>query len=104
MSPAEAWVSSGLLWRQGLWLQQTWELWCSGVSPFEGSHHYHQGFPRGSEDKVSTCNARDPALIPGLGRSPGEENDNPLQQSCLENSMDGEGWLATVYGVTKSRT
>ena len=41
MSPAEAWVSSGLLWRQGLWLQWTWEPWRAGVSPFEGSRHYH---------------------------------------------------------------
>ena len=34
----------------------------------------------------------------------GEENGNPLQYSCLENSMDGEAWWATVHGVTKSRT
>jgi len=38
-------------------------------------------------------------LIPGWGRSPGEENVNPLQYSCLENSMDGEALWATVYGV-----
>ena len=43
-------------------------------------------------------------LIPGLGKSPGEENGNPLQYSCLENSMDGEAWWATVHGVTKSWT
>ena len=42
-------------------------------------------------------------LIPGLGRSPGEGNGNPLQYSCLENSMDREAWQATVHGVTKSR-
>ena len=41
---------------------------------------------------------------PGLGRSPGEGNGNPLQYSCLENSMDGGAWWATVHGVTKSRT
>ena len=40
-------------------------------------------------------------LIPGLGRSPGEGNGNPLQYSCLENSMDRGAWQATVYGVTK---
>ena len=39
--------------------------------------------------KASTCNAGDPDLIPGLGRSPGEGNGNPLQYSCLENSVVG---------------
>ena len=43
------------------------------------------------------------SLIPGLKKSPGEGNDNPLQYSCLENSMDREAWWATVHGVTKSR-
>ena len=62
------------------------------------------GFPGGSEGKASACNAGDPGLIPGLRRSPGEENSNPLQYSCLENPMDREAWWATVHGVTKSRT
>ena len=48
------------------------------------------GFPGGSEGKASACNAGDPGWIPGLGRSPGEGNDNPLWYSCLENPMDGE--------------
>ena len=43
-------------------------------------------------------------MIPGLGRSPGEENSYPLQYSCLENSMDRGAWQATVHGVTKSWT
>ena len=43
-------------------------------------------------------------LIPGLGRSPGEENGNPLQYSCLGNPMDRGAWWATVRGVTKSQT
>ena len=43
------------------------------------------GFPGGSDGKESTCNAGDLGLIPGLGRSPGEGNGNPLQYSCLEN-------------------
>ena len=47
--------------------------------------------------------AGDLGLIPGLGRSPGEGNGNPLQYSCLENPMDGGAWWATVHGVTKSR-
>ena len=47
------------------------------------------GLPCGSEGKASACKAGDPGLIPGLGRSPGEGNGNPLQYSCLENPMDG---------------
>ena len=54
--------------------------------------------------KASACNAGDPGLIPGLGRSPGEGNGNPLQYSCLENPMDRGAWQATVHGVAKSRT
>ena len=61
-------------------------------------------FPGGSEVKASACNAGDPGLIPGLGRSPGEGNGNPLQYSCLENPTDGGAWWATVHGVTKSWT
>ena len=61
-------------------------------------------FPGGSDGKESACNAGDPDSIPGLGRSPGEGNGNPLQYSCLENPMDGGAWLATVHGVAKSWT
>ena len=50
------------------------------------------GFPGGSEVKASASNAGDPGLIPGSGRSPGEGNDNPVQYSCLENSMDEGAW------------
>ena len=62
------------------------------------------GFPGGSEVKASAHNAGDLGSIPGLGRSPGEGNGNPLQYSCLENPMDGGAWWATVHGVAKSRT
>ena len=62
------------------------------------------GFPSGSEVKVLACNGRDLGSIPGLGRSPGEGNGNPLQYSCLENPMDGGAWWPTVHGVAKSRT
>ena len=48
--------------------------------------------------------AREVGLIPGLGRFPGVGNGNPLQYSCLGNSMDRGAWRATVHGVTKSRT
>ena len=47
---------------------------------------------------------RDEDSIPGLGRSPGEGNDNPLQYSCLVNPMDKGTWQATVHGVAKSWT
>ena len=62
------------------------------------------GFPGGSNGKASACNAGDPGSIPGLGRSPGGGNGNPLQYSCLENPVDrGTGWTA-VHGVTKNQT
>ena len=62
------------------------------------------GFPGGSEGKASAYNAGDPGSILGSGRSPGEGRGNPLQYSCLENSMDrGASW-ATVHRVTKSDT
>ena len=54
--------------------------------------------------KASAYNAGDPGSIPGLGRSPGEGNGNPLQYSCLENPMDRVAWRATVCGVAKSQT
>ena len=57
------------------------------------------GFPCGSAGKESACNVGDLALIPGLGRSPGEGKGYPLQHSVLENSVDG-----IVRGVTKSWT
>ena len=60
-----------------------------------------RGFPGGSEVKASACNVGDLGSIPGLGRSPGEGNGNPLQSSCLENPMDGGAWWATVHGVAK---
>ena len=57
--------------------------------------------PGGSTGKESACNAGDLGSIPGLRRSPGEGNGNPLQDSCLENSMNRGAWLATVHGVAK---
>ena len=59
------------------------------------------GFPDGSEDKESACDAGGPGSIPGSGRSPGEGDGNPLQYSCLENFMDRGAWWATVHGVPK---
>ena len=64
--------------------------------------HYYTGFPSGSESKEPACNVGDPGSIPGLGRSPGEGNGNPLQYSCLGNPMDRGAWQATVHGVAES--
>ena len=62
------------------------------------------GFPGGSDGKESPCNAGDPGSIPESGRFLGEGNGNPLQYSCLENSVDREVWQATVHGLAKSWT
>ena len=59
------------------------------------------GFPGVSVVKNLPVNAGDLGLIPGLGRSPGEGNGNPLQYSCLENPTDRGAWQATIYGVKK---
>ena len=61
------------------------------------------GFPGDSDGKESTCNAGDQDSIPRLGRSPGEENGNPLRYSCLENPMDRGVWWATTPGIAKSQ-
>ena len=62
------------------------------------------GSPGGPDGKESACNAGDPGLIPGSGRSHGEGNGNPLQYSCLENLTYGGPWWARVSAVTESRT
>jgi len=62
------------------------------------------GFPGGSDYKQSACNAGNPGLIPGSGRSHREGNGNPLQYSCLENCMDRGAWRAIVHVIRKSRT
>ena len=93
------------------------KYWSSGHQPFwkhslslKNLHELNdhsspiKDFPGGSDSKVSAYNVGDPGSIPGLGRSPGEENGNPLQYSSLGNPTDGGSWQATVHGVTKSRT
>ena len=62
------------------------------------------GLPCSSHGKQSALKAGDPSSIPGLGRSSGEGNGNPLQYSCLKNSVDRGAWWATVCGVSKNRT
>ena len=62
------------------------------------------GFPGSSDSKESASKTGDLGLISGLGRSPGERHGNPLQYSCLENTMDRGAWWATVHWVAKSWT
>ena len=78
-------------------MAEEWAKNLSGVS-FIGALILFTGFPGGSAGKESACNAGDLGSIPGLGRSPGEGNGYPLQNSGLENSMD------CVRGVTESDT
>ena len=59
------------------------------------------GFPGGSVVKNLTANTGDTGSVPGLRRSPGEGNGNPVQYSFLENPMDRGTWWATAHGVTK---
>ena len=72
------------------------------TQPLRGKNQFYRGAD--SDSKESACSAGDPGSIPGWGRSPGEENGNPLQYSCLENPMDRGAWWATVSGVSKSQT
>ena len=65
----------------------------------QATHSSNLGFPCGSAGKESACNVGDLSSIPGLGRSPGEGKDYPLQYSGLENST-----ACTAHGVTKSQT
>ena len=80
---------------------------------FGGSPHIQQNthtFSNAADDRFwyrahhSACNVGDWGSIPGLGRSSGEGNGNPLQDSCLENPMDRGAWKAIVHGVAKSQT
>ena len=75
--------------------QSLFLIWCQLIS---------WDFPSGQDGKESICNVGDPDSSLGLGRYPGEGNGNPLQYSCLENSMDRGTWQATVHGVPESRT
>ena len=61
------------------------------------------GFPGGSAAKESACSVGDLGSIPGLGRSPGGGNGNPVLYSCLENPMDRGAWRAAVRGVAEGQ-
>ena len=72
--------------------------------PSQWGEKFALDFPGGSDGKESAYNTGDTGLVAGSGRSPGERNGNPLQYTCLENSMDGGVWWGSVHGVTKSWT
>ena len=82
------------------------EVLLPGASGTTGPDCFSVGFPGGSKVEHPPANAGHMGSIPGRwgGRSPGGENGNPLQYSCLENPMDGGAWWATVHGVAKSQT
>ena len=62
----------------------------------------NRGFPGGFRVRNLPASVVDMGSIPGPGRFPGEENGNPLQSSCLENSMERGDWWAILHGATKS--
>ena len=112
------WVDSGNWWWTGrpgmLWFmgsQRVRHHWAIELNWTELNRTEHRlcfwlpvqilgDFPGGT----SGGDSRDAGLIPGSGRSPGGGNGNPLQHSCLENSMDRGTWWTTVHGVAKSQT
>ena len=81
---------------------------CTYIYMNTHTHTHTEGFPGGSVGKKNlptiqetSCNAGDPGLILGWGRSPGEGNVNPHQNSCLENSMDRGAWWPKVHGISR---
>ena len=89
----------GLPWWLKLWAPNTGE---PGLIPGQGTRSHMLGFPRSSFGKESDCHAGGLGLIPGLGRSLGEGNGNPLQDSCLGNPMDRGTWRATVHRIARA--
>ena len=85
------------------WIEKMQERFNKDLEEIKKSQYImNRGFPCSSVGKESACSAGDPGLIPGLGRSPGEGNGNPLQNPCLENLMDKGTWWIAVHGVAKS--
>ena len=74
---------------------------CQWERVLKGTYKDYLGFPSGSVAKNLPANAGDIGSVPGLGKSPGEGNDNPHQYSCLGNLMDRGAWKDTVHGVVK---
>ena len=88
------------------WKNEEWiKIFINGRMYFSLFLLYCLGFPDGSNNKMSTCNAwgaGEAGSTPGLRRCPGGGNNNPLQYSCSGNPMDGESWWAIVHGVAKN--
>ena len=88
-----------------VWEMEAWLMTLVGdIFPYitkNSGYVCFRGFPGSSVSKESACSARDPCLIPGSGRYPGEGNNKPLQYSCLENPMDRGAWRATAHGVAR---
>ena len=92
--------SSILAWKI-LWTEEPGGLYSSwGRTELDATEQLHF-LALESDGKMSAYNAGGLGSIPGLGRSPTAGNGNPLQYSCLENSVDGGAWWATVHGVAK---
>ena len=87
------------------WLSDWFDLICIYITDsLCCTAETNTGIPRWHSGKNPPVNAGDSGLIPGLGRSPGGQNGNPLQFSCLENLVDRGAWQATFHGVAKSQT
>ena len=107
--PLKLWVTCGLLRLPGLWavagLPPVWEFGPHSQGPvFVPVLPVLSDRSAGKESACSAGDTGDRGSIPGLGRSPGEENWNPVQYSCLENPVDRGAWWAAVHRVTKSQT
>ena len=109
----------GALWWPRVWgvyshyhpnsRKASWEHGLSGIFFFPTTALTSRGYPGGTSGKERNWqfkrhNIKDLGLIPGLERSPGEGNGNPLQHSCLGNPMDCGAWKTTVHGVAESWT
>ena len=105
----QGWLITDQLWRDHtclgqrkqkhwLWMGRTWQI---QIFLFFWDKYHTGGFPGGSVVKDLPVNAKDASLIPWSGRSPGGGNGNPLQYSCLENSMDrGTWWVTNTFTFT----
>ena len=93
-------TSDGQLGREGTLLTRK----CVEMPEDIFGHHDFEGFPGGTVVKSLPANAGSTASIPGPGRSSRGGHGNPLQCSCLEDSVDKGAWWATVHGVAKSQT
>ena len=74
------------------------------MSPVQEHNQEGMGFPSGSDGEESASNAADPGSIPGSGRSTGGGNGNPLQYSCLENSVNRGAWRVRTRARTHTHT